>query len=99
MKIYRYVTNNEGVWSAGKRLLPSELIDEVNKNRSWLKKPDLPDGNFRFWMTDNGNSKYLDTLYKSHTKYLPNIEVIESDSSELGKIVYEDEHQIVDELG
>ncbi len=98
MKIYRYITNGEGVWSAGKRLLPDELVEEANENRSWLKKPDLPDGNFRFWMTSDGNAKYLDTLYKTHQKYLANIEAIESDASELSKVVYQDENQIVEEL-
>lgn len=37
MKLYRYLTNGEGVWSAGKRLLPLKLVDEANQNRAWLK--------------------------------------------------------------
>lgn len=28
-KLYRYTTNGEGVFSAGKRLLPEELVNEV----------------------------------------------------------------------
>lgn len=28
-KPYRFTTNNESIFSAGKRLLPQELIDEV----------------------------------------------------------------------
>ena len=40
-KLYRYTTNREGVFSSGKRLLPKELVDEVNQNRKWLVRPNL----------------------------------------------------------
>ncbi|MBS3093917.1 hypothetical protein J4456_05040 [Candidatus Pacearchaeota archaeon] len=64
--LYRFTTNGEGVFSAGKRLLPKELIDEVNENRRWLTKPDLPEGNYQFLLTEKGMKKYEQTLFLSH---------------------------------
>ena len=96
MKVFRYVTNDEGVWSAGKRLLPKELVDEANKNREWLSKPSLPEGNFRFWLTEKGRDKYVETLLKTHKKYLENIVVIEDVIGNLGNFVYKDEYQVVE---
>lgn len=96
--VYRYTTNGEGVWSAGKRLLPEELIDEANKNRGWLSKPNLPPGNYIFWMTKLGKEKYENTLLKTHQKYLPNIKLEEKEYRSLGKIVYQDEYQIVESV-
>lgn len=100
MNIYRYTTNGEGVWSAGKRLLPLELVDEVNENRKWLIKPNLPEGKFRFWLTEEGKEKYLSTLYATHIKYLENIELHMDSLENLNKdkIVYQDDYQIVEEL-
>ena len=57
MKLYRYTTHGEGVWSAGKRLLPSDLVDEANENRKWMVKPDLPEGEYRFFLTELGKEK------------------------------------------
>lgn len=96
MIVYRYLANGDGVWSAGKRLLPAELVGEANQNRAWLAKPELPDGNYRFWLTELGKDKYEQTLYKTHQKYLPDITVEEKDRKELGKIIYEDEFQLVE---
>ena len=98
MKIYRYLTNDEGVWSAGKRLLPAELVEKANRNRAWLIKPQLAEGNYRFWLTGKGKNKYELTLYKTHQKYLPNITLEERDCSELVNIAYEDEFQVVEEI-
>jgi hypothetical protein len=94
-RLYRYTTNGEGVWSAGKRLLPQELVEEVNQNRAWLPKPDLPQGEYRFYMKEKGKSQYENTLMKVHQKYLSNILCEEVDSSTLGQVVYQDEWQVV----
>lgn len=94
--VYRYTTNGEGVWLAGKRLLPNELIKEVNKNRSWLSKPQLPNENYTFWLTKLGKEKYEETLFKTHQKYLTNIKLEEKLYESLGKIIYQDEYQIVE---
>lgn len=96
MKLYRFFTNEEGVWSAGKRLLPQNLVEEANQNRSWLNKPDLPDGNYRFWLTELGKDKYEKTLFKTHQKYLPDIKIDEIEKESLDQIAYEDEFQIVE---
>jgi len=80
------------------RLLPPELVDEVNQNRAWLKKPNLPEGNFRFWLTELGKEKYKQTLYKTHQKYLPNITLEEKDKEDIMNIAYEDEFQVVEEV-
>ncbi len=96
--VYRYTTNGEGVWSAGKRLLPEELVEEANKNRAWLKKPQLPEGNFRFWLTAQGLKMYEQTLLNTHKKYLPEIKLEKKEKDEFSNIVYEDEHQVVEEV-
>lgn len=93
--LYRYMTHGEGVWSAGKRLLPPELVDEANKNRAWLTKPALPLGEYRFYMTNKGKEKYEDTLYKTHQKYLPDITLEGIPREKIGEVVYEDEFQVV----
>ena len=98
MKLYRYLTNGEGVWSAGKRLLPADLVEEANKNRSWLSKPELPESNYRFWLTELGKEKYQQTLYQTHQKYLPSITLEEMDRDSIGETVYEDEFQVVEKL-
>lgn len=97
-KLYRYTANGEGIFSIGKRLLPQELVDEVNEHRKWLHKPNLPQGNYRFYLTEKGKEKYEQTLLRSHKKYLTDIkqEVIEMNS--IRNIVYEDEYQIVEEV-
>lgn len=97
-KIYRFTTNSEGVFSAGKRLLPEELVDEVEVNRKWLSKPRLDKSKnqkYRFYLTEKGKEKYKKTLFISHKKYLPNIKLDIINKTELGKIAYEDEYQVV----
>jgi len=93
--LYRYTSNNEGIWSAGKRLLPEDLIDEANENRKWLLKPQLPAGDYRFYLTEKGKEQYEKTLLKTHKKYLPKIKIEEINPLTIGKIVYEDEWQVV----
>ena len=97
-RIYRYTSDDEGIFSAGKRLLPEELVDEVIEKKKWLKKPDLPEGNYRFYLTEKGNEKYEQTLLHSHKKYLKNINLEEYSRENLNKIIYEDEYQIVEKL-
>jgi hypothetical protein len=96
---YRYTADGEGVFSAGKRLLPKHLIEEANEARQWLPKPNLPsDGMYRFYLTLKGKEQYEKTLLKVHRKYLKNIkteEAIIKVIKNFGSIVYEDEWQIV----
>ena len=73
VKVYRYTTNNEGVFSAGKRLLPKNLVEEVLENKKWLVKPKLKYGEYRFYLTKKGKEKYETTLLISHKKYLKSI--------------------------
>lgn len=95
MKLYRYTTNSEGVFSAGKRLLPKYLVDEANKTRAWLPKPVLSEGDYLFYLTEIGKEKYESTLLNTHKKYLENIQLDEVESNDLGKVVYEDDWQVV----
>lgn len=94
-KLYRFTTNGEGVWSAGKRMLPQELVEEANENRKWLPKPNLPEGEYRFYMKEKGKVQYENTLMKTHQKYLPNIICEEVEPLSIGDVVYEDEWQAV----
>lgn len=94
-KLYRYTSNGEGIWSAGKRLLPTDLIDEAFEQRKWMPRPELPNGNYRFLLTEKGKEQYKKTLLKVHKKYLPNIKCEEINHSDIDAIVYEDEWQVV----
>ncbi|MEK6888858.1 MAG: HAD-IIIA family hydrolase [Nanoarchaeota archaeon] len=96
--LYRFTTNGEGVFSAGKRLLPKELIFEVNERRKWLIKPNLFKGNYKFYLTEKGMKQYKKTLYLSHKKYLPNIKMEKVEISGIKLIIYEDEYQVVEKL-
>ena len=98
MQLYRFTTNGEGVFSAGKRLLPETLINEVLERKKWLVKPTLPKGKYRFYLTKKGKATYEKTLLLSHKKYLSNIKSEASSKDALGKIVYEDENQVVEKL-
>lgn len=94
-KLYRYISNGEGVWSIGKRLLPENLVEEVLEAKKWMPKPELPPGDYRFYLTEEGKEMYEKTLLPVHKKYLTNIECIEADSDSIGEIVYSDKWQIV----
>jgi hypothetical protein len=96
--LFRYTTNGEGVFSAGKRLLPPELISEVNERRAWLPKPSLSKGTYLFYLTEKGKEKYEKTLFLSHQKYLPNIKSEAIPRTMLKNIVYEDEWQVVEKV-
>ena len=93
--VYRFTTNGEGVFSAGKRLLPDELIDEVVERKKWLIKPKLKEGDYRFYLTEEGKDMYKKTLLLSHKKYLPNIKLEKITYSNLENIIYEDKYQVV----
>lgn len=95
MKLYRYTSNGEGIYSIGKRLLPEPLAEEAWEARKWLPKPQLPEGKYRFFLTEKGKDQYENTLLKVHQKYLSNIDHQEVDSSKLGDVIYEDEWQVV----
>lgn len=97
--LYRYTSNDEGIWSAGKRLLPEELAGEALEARKWMPKPDLDrTKNYRFYLTPKGMEMYESTLLKVHQKYLQNIKkeaVSYTKVLEVGPIAYEDEYQVV----
>lgn len=98
MKLYRYTTKGEGVFSAGKRLLPEILVAEILEAKKWLLKPTLSSGNYRFYLTEKGAKMYEKTLLNSHKKYLQEIKKEIVDSSKIKKIIYEDEYQVVENL-
>ncbi|MBI5126705.1 MAG: hypothetical protein HZA80_03005 [Candidatus Taylorbacteria bacterium] len=93
--LYRYTSNGEGIFSAGKRLLPESLVDEAWEARKWMPKPSLPEGEYRFFLTEKGKVQYESTLLKVHQKYLSNIKMEEIDPHTIGEIVYHDEWQVV----
>ena len=95
MKLYRYTSNKEGIWAAGKRLLPQDLVDEAWEARKWMPKPELPEGEYHFYLTKQGKEKYEQTLLHVHKKYLTNIEHEEVGASTIGKPVYQDEWQVI----
>lgn len=72
-KLYRYTSNGEGIWNAGKRLLPEDLADEAWEARKWMTRPSLLDGEYRFFLTLKGKTQYEKTLLHVHRKYLSNI--------------------------
>ncbi|MBI4268669.1 hypothetical protein HY627_02470 [Candidatus Uhrbacteria bacterium] len=96
MKLYRFITSSgEGVFGAGKRLLPENLVDEAWENRKWMPKPNLPEGEYDFYMTSAGKEKYEQTLFVTHRKYLDGITCVEVDADAIGQPIYEDEWQVV----
>lgn len=98
LKLYRYKTNGEGIFQAGKRLLPSSLVEEGLEAKKWLKKPKLPKGRYVFYMTEKGKDLYEKTLLLSHKKYLKDIRREEISRSQLKNIIYEDEYQVVERI-
>ena len=94
--IYRYTSNDEGVFSAGKRLLPKSLVDEAWEARKWIPKPRLPKKvEYRFYLTLEGKRMYKKTLLKVHKKYLTNIKCEKISLEDKAKVVYEDKWQVV----
>ena len=93
--LYRYTSKGEGIWAAGKRLLPEDLIEEAWEQRKWMPKPQLPQGEYCFCLTEQGKQKYEETLLKVHKKYLSDIVCHEVAQINIGEIVYEDEWQVV----
>jgi hypothetical protein len=100
--LYRYTTNGEGTFSAGRRLLntqPKEFIEKmlevVRRNKSWLRLPELSMDNLEFYWTEEGKSKYEEDFLPMHRQYLPDIKLEVVNYDELpGEVVYEDEHQV-----
>lgn len=97
--LYRYTADGEGIFSAGKRLLPENLVNEARKARKWLPRPDLPQsGNYRFYLTSKGKEQYEKTLLNVHKKYLQNVKIRQVSIdviNAIGPVVYEDEWQVV----
>jgi hypothetical protein len=100
--LYRYTTNGEGTFSAGRRLIDSlsadlkaEVLSVVAKNKSWLTLPALSMDNLEFYWTELGRQKYEESFLVVHQKYLPNIQFIVTTYEQLsGPIVYEDIYQV-----
>ncbi|MBI4116186.1 hypothetical protein HY449_00400 [Candidatus Pacearchaeota archaeon] len=97
-KLYRYASNGEGVFSAGKRLLPKELVPEIDKIRGSIPKPNLKNGNYRFYLKSKGKKVYLKNYYPIHKKYLKNITIEKVSYNKLKNIIYEDECQVVEKI-
>lgn len=95
MNLYRYTTNGEGVWSAGKRLLPENLVEEAFEQRKWMPKPTLPGGEYIFYLTEKGKEQYEKTLLNVHKKYLTNIQCEDVGEFDESRAVYQDEWQVV----
>ncbi len=98
MKLYRYTSSGEGVFSIGKRLLPQNLVEEANKARAWLPKPTLLEGDYTFYLSEKGKEQYEATLLKVRQKYLKDIKCDETALEDLlkeNRIVFQDEWQIV----
>jgi hypothetical protein len=101
-KLYRYTTNGEGTFSAGRRLLDSQppefiakVLEVVKKNKEWLILPELEEGNLEFYWTELGKEKYESGVYLIHKKYLPDIQLETISDEELqGKVVYRDMYQV-----
>jgi hypothetical protein len=96
--LYRYTSNGFTIWTAGKRLLPHDLIEEADLNSTWLVSPNLADGNYRFYLTEKGNAMYEKTLLNTHKKYLKNIKcetVLREHIEKAGTVAYEDEYQVI----
>lgn len=96
--LFRYTSNGEGIFSIGKRLLPENLVKEVIEAKTWLKKPKLPKGEYRFYLTAKGKEKYEKTLLKSHKKYLSNIKLHKIKAESVKTVIYEDEYQVVEKI-
>jgi hypothetical protein len=60
-----------------------------------MPKPELPEGEYRFFLTEKGKDKYEQTLLHVHRKYLDGIALEEADLTKIGEVVYEDEWQVV----
>ena len=95
MKLYRYTSQGEGIFSAGKRLLPEALVDEALVARAWLMKPVLPPGEYRFYLTERGKERYEATLLLVHKKYLEDIAYEAVEEATLGEVAYKDAYQVV----
>lgn len=96
--LYRYTSNGLSVWSAGKRLLPPNLSEEFDRNSEWLIKQKFSEGNYRYYLTEEGNVIYRKTLFNTHKKYLQGIrsETVQRENIELvGTIAFEDEYQVI----
>lgn len=93
--LYRYTANGEGVFSAGKRLLPGALAADALSAREWIIKPKLPEGSYHFYFTEAGKVMYEQTLLRVHQQYLSNLRCEEIDPTTIGTIIYEDAWQVV----
>ncbi len=97
--LYRYTSEGEGIFTAGKRLLPESLINEVLEAKKWLPKPSLnPNFEYKFYLTSKGKEQYENTLLNVHRKYLKDIklELFETEKLKSEKeIAFQDQWQVV----
>lgn len=95
---YRYTSEREGVFSKGKQPLPQKLIAEVLEAKKWLPKPTLPEGKYAFYLTEEGNKRYIKTLLPLHKQYLTKITCEKVKKVTQKDIIYQDEYQVVVKL-
>lgn len=92
-KLYRYTSQEKDVFSGDTAL--GKNLAEMAEAGKWLESPKLPEGSYRFFLTEKGKEEYEKSLLPLHKKYLSDISCKEADFSEIKGIVYEDEWQVV----
>lgn len=95
MLLFRFTCNKQGTLFLGQKLLPVTFIAEHTLNKRWFPKPDLLPGSYVSYFTSYGRDLYLDTLYKTHIKYLDNIEEEQTYLRDDMDIAYIDELQVI----
>lgn len=92
-KLYRYTSQEKDVFFGDTAL--NKNLAELAEAGKWLESPKLPEGSYRFFLTEKGKEEYEKSLLPLHKKYLSDISCKEADFSEIKGIVYEDEWQVV----
>lgn len=91
-KLYRHTSDKKDVFG---KIPPEDFRKEAEEAGKWLLCPELPPGEYRFFLTEKGKEEYEKTLLPVHKKYLSDISCDETDSSKLDTVAYEDEWQVV----
>jgi 8-oxo-dGTP pyrophosphatase MutT (NUDIX family) len=90
----RYESGGRGTWDVGKEEMPEELLQKILESKAWLKRPELPEGEYTSYFTPSGAEKYEKTLLPIHRKYLAEIDKKQQERSDT-EPAYEDEHQVL----
>ena len=90
----RYESGGRGTWDVGKEKMPEELLQQVLESKAWLKRPELPEGEYTSYFTPSGAEQYEKTLLPIHRKYLSEI-VKKQQGRPDTEPAYEDEHQVL----